>query len=71
MPGYQEDREAERESIVQIIVVDDDGGAKDDPYRNDNGSRELGLASGFGGNSGDRGRENGTLCGFSLTSSIC
>lgn len=58
MPGYQEDGEAEGESIVQIVVIDDNRRAEDDPYGNDDRSAELGLASGFRGRSRDRGRKD-------------
>jgi hypothetical protein len=35
VPSDQKDRKLELESIVEIVVVDDDRGTQDDPYRDD------------------------------------
>lgn len=54
MPSYKEDWELEPEGVVQVVVVDDDGGAENDPYRDDGGSRHSDWLSVLAGRSGRR-----------------
>lgn len=64
MPSNQKHREAELHSVVQIVVIDDDRRAEDNPYRNDDSGRKLRLASRLRCSRGDRGRKDVPLGGF-------
>jgi hypothetical protein len=41
MPGDEEDRILEVESVVDVVVVDNDCRGENDPDRNDDGCRKL------------------------------
>lgn len=60
MPGDEEDGEAELKSVVQVVVVDDDCRAEDDPDRDYRCGGELGFVGGRGprrGSGDGRGQE--------------
>ena len=59
VPSDQEDRILELESIVHIVVVDDDRAGDCDPDRDDDRRRELGF--GLWRLSGDGGRQLGVV----------
>lgn len=59
MPGYKEDWELKPEGVVQVVVVDDDGGAENDPDRNDGGSRQ---SDGLSVRTGSTGRGESGWC---------
>jgi hypothetical protein len=52
MPCYKKDRVFELESVVNVIVVDDDRRAKYDPDGDDGGCGSLGLGLGLDGRDG-------------------
>ena len=53
MPGNQEYGILELEGVVDVVVVQDDGGAKDNPYGDNDSGSELVLGGSLGSGCGE------------------